>query len=126
MKDLLGILLEHYADQLPLWLTPIQVVVLNITDDQAEYATKITQKLKKHGIKAHKDLRNEKINYKIRSYSLSHVPYMIVLGKKEVEEGCISVRSLSGQQWDGLALESFIARLDDEITQHCVAGGSKD
>ena len=126
IERFIGILLEHYADQLPLWLTPKQVIVLNITDDQAEYATKITDELKKHGIRAHKDLRNEKINYKIRSYSLEHVPYMVVLGKKEVEEQTLAIRSLSGEQSDSVTLGDFIAKLKAELKQRCVAGGVKD
>ncbi len=126
IERFIGIVLEQYADQLPLWLTPKQVIVLNITDLQAEYATIITNELKKHGIKAHKDLRNEKINYKIRSYSLEHVPYMVVLGKKEVDQQTLSIRSLSGEQWDNVLLTDFVSRLKQEIAQRCVAGGSKN
>jgi threonyl-tRNA synthetase len=125
IERFIGILLEHYDKQLPLWLTPKQVIVLNITDNQVEYAEKIVNTLKKQGIRAHKDLRNEKIGYKIRTYSLEHIPYMIIVGDKEMEQDTVSVRIVGGDQLEGISLTDFLARLQEEIKQRCVAGGQK-
>ena len=110
----LAILVEHYAGVLPLWLAPRQVAVLNISDAQAEYATHIHQKLKKMGIKSILDLRNEKIGYKIREHTIEKVPYLIILGDKEVSEQIISVRDRTGQTQQ-LTLSDFSKTVLQEI-----------
>uniref|UniRef100_UPI0035112C5A threonine--tRNA ligase n=1 Tax=Thalassolituus sp. TaxID=2030822 RepID=UPI0035112C5A len=92
-----GILIEHYAGAMPPWLSPKQVSILNITDSQAEYCTEIAEKLKAAGFRADADLRNEKIGFKIREKTLERVPYLLVLGDREVEEGTVNVRTRTGK-----------------------------
>ncbi|HEX6831715.1 MAG TPA: threonine--tRNA ligase [Methyloceanibacter sp.] len=103
-----AILIEHHAGHLPLWLSPVQVMVAPIVSDADVYATKVVDALKRAGIRAEADLRNEKINYKVREHSLAKVPVMFVVGKREAEEGTISVRRLGSQQQEVLALEAAI------------------
>src|SRR3990167_6298961 len=92
----LGILLEHYGGKLPLWLAPIQTIVANITDKQATYVEEIVQELKKHGVRAKSDLRNEKIGFKIREHTIQNIPYLLVVGDREVESRTVSVRTQGG------------------------------
>src|SRR6476469_9996075 len=103
-----GILIEHHAGHLPLWLAPVQLMVAPIVSDADAYATKVLDALKREGIRAEADLRNEKINYKVREHSLAKVPVMFVVGKREPEEGTVSVRRLGSQQQHVLALEAAI------------------
>jgi threonyl-tRNA synthetase len=110
----IGILIEHYAGAFPLWLAPHQVVVLNITERQAEYAASIKNKLADQGFRVISDLRNEKISYKIREHSLQKLPYQVVVGDKEVQAGTVAVRTRSGEDLGAMALEAFIARLHAE------------
>jgi threonyl-tRNA synthetase len=110
----IGILIEHYAGAFPLWLAPHQVVVLNITERQAEYAASIKNKLADQGFRVISDLRNEKISYKIREHSLQKLPYQLVVGDKEVQAGTVAVRTRSGEDLGAMALEAFIARLHAE------------
>jgi threonyl-tRNA synthetase len=110
----IGILIEHYAGAFPLWLAPHQVVVLNITERQAEYAVGIKNKLADQGLRVISDLRNEKISYKIREHSLQKLPYQVVVGDKELQAGTVAVRTRSGEDLGAMALEAFIARLHAE------------
>jgi threonyl-tRNA synthetase len=110
-----AILLEHYAGHLPLWLAPVQVVIANITDQQNEYVANIAKKLKNYGFRVHKDLRNEKIGFKIREHTIARVPYFIIVGEKEVATQTISVRVAQGKQTEGLSLDDFVGRLQSEI-----------
>ena len=103
-----AILIEHHAGHLPLWLSPVQVMVAPIVSDADAYATKVLDALKREGVRAEADLRNEKINYKVREHSLAKVPVMFVVGKREAEEGTVSVRRLGSQQQQVLALEAAI------------------
>jgi len=103
-----AILIEHHAGHLPMWLAPVQVMVAPIVSDADAYATKVLDALKREGIRAEADLRNEKINYKVREHSLAKVPVMFVVGKREAEEGTVSVRRLGSQQQHVLALEAAI------------------
>ena len=103
-----AILIEHHAGHLPLWLSPVQVMVAPIVSDADAYATKVLDALKREGVRAEADLRNEKINYKVREHSLAKVPVMFVVGKREAEEGTVSVRRLGSQQQHVLALEAAI------------------
>ena len=103
-----AILIEHHAGHLPLWLSPVQVMVAPIVSDADAYATKVLDALKRVGVKAEADLRNEKINYKVREHSLAKVPVMFVVGKREAEEGTVSVRRLGSQQQQVLTLDDAI------------------
>ena len=116
LERFIGILIENYAGALPLWLSPKQVVVLNISEKQANYAKKITEELKSSGIRAHADLRNEKIPYKIREHSLQKLPYQIIVGSKEVATEMVSVRTRSGSDLGQMSLQELIDRLKLEIS----------
>jgi threonyl-tRNA synthetase len=114
LERFIGILIEHYAGNFPLWLAPVQAVVMSITDGQAEYATEITQTLKKQGFRVQSDLRNEKITYKIREHSMQRVPYQLVVGEKERVEGKVAVRARGGEDLGQMTLAEFASRLDAE------------
>ncbi|MGH8163159.1 MAG: His/Gly/Thr/Pro-type tRNA ligase C-terminal domain-containing protein, partial [Rhodanobacteraceae bacterium] len=111
MERFIGILIEHHAGNLPPWLAPIQAVVLNITDAQADYAGQIAQALVEKGFRARADLRNEKIGYKIREHTLQKVPYLLVVGDREKESGAVSVRARSGEDLGQMPLQAFVDRL---------------
>ncbi|MCP5276893.1 MAG: threonine--tRNA ligase [Thiobacillus sp.] len=113
MERFIGILIEHYAGNFPVWLAPVQAVVMSITDAQAEYAKEVTQALKKQGFRVVSDLRSEKIGYKIREHSMQRVPYQIVLGDKERQENKLAVRARGGEDLGQMTLEAFIARLQE-------------
>ncbi|MBI1283035.1 MAG: threonine--tRNA ligase [Thiobacillus sp.] len=115
MERFIGILIEHHAGNFPLWLAPVQVMVMNISEHQADYAQKVTQALRQAGIRAVSDLSNNKITYKIREHSLQKLPYQVVVGDKEVETGAVSVRARGNQDLGQLALDDLIARLKQEI-----------
>jgi threonyl-tRNA synthetase len=109
-----GILIEHYAGHLPLWLAPMQVVVATIVSDADDYAGEVLERLKKAGFRAEADLRNEKINYKVREHSLAKVPVLLVVGKREAEEKTVSVRRLGSQKQVVMSLDQAVAVLTDE------------
>ncbi len=111
----IGILIEQYEGKLPVWLAPQQVAVLTITDKHNEGAENITKSLEKAGIRANADLRNEKIGHKIRDYTLKRVPYLLVVGDKELETNSVAVRSRSGQDLGVMPVEAFIGKIVDEI-----------
>ena len=114
MERFIGILIEHHAGDFPLWLAPVQVMVMNISENQAGYAQKVTQALREAGIRAVSDLSNNKINYKIREHSLQKLPYQVVVGDKEMESGVVSVRARGNQDLGQLGLDDLIARLKAE------------
>jgi threonyl-tRNA synthetase len=114
LERFIAILIEHYAGALPLWLSPHQVVVLTITDRQAEYARAVTERLKAAGFRATADLRNEKITYKIREHSLQKLPYQVILGDKELQTQQVAVRTRAGEDLGAMPLEAFIDRLETE------------
>jgi threonyl-tRNA synthetase len=120
IERFLGILLEEYAGRLPLWLAPVQAVVLNITDAQQEYVSNLVEILKNNGLRVTTDLRNEKIGFKIREHTLKNVPYLIVVGDKEVESNTISVRTRSGKDLGALSVSDFIERAKQEIKDRSV------
>jgi len=107
----LGILIEHHAGKFPLWLAPLQVVVATITSDADEYAQTVLARLKAAGIRAELDLRNEKINYKVREHSLAKVPLILVVGKKEAEDQSVALRTLGGANQEILALEDAVVKI---------------
>lgn len=111
----MGILIEHYAGKLPLWLSPVQVAVLTISEKQNEYAEKVCNILQKNGIRASFDLRNEKIGFKIREHTLQKVPYLLVIGDKEVEAGQVAVRSREGVDLGVMTIDTICDTLAQEI-----------
>ena len=110
----IGVLIEHYAGKFPLWLAPIQVVVATITTTADPYAQKVTDALKKAGLRVETDLRNEKINYKVREHSLQKVPVLLVVGQKEAEQGTVAIRRLGSTDQTILSLEDAISTLAQE------------
>ena len=111
----IGILIEHFEGKFPLWLAPEQVVVMNITDKQADYVKNVTETLKKSGIRAISDLRNEKIGFKIRHHTLQRVPYLLVIGDREVETKTVAVRTRSGDDLGSISVDELLSRLNTEI-----------
>jgi threonyl-tRNA synthetase len=114
MERFIGILIEHHAGNFPTWLAPVQAVVLNITDGQADYARQVATRLNEAGFRVQADLRNEKIGYKIREHTLQKVPWLLVIGDREKEKGAISVRTRSGEDLGSMSLQAFIERLQAE------------
>jgi len=125
IERFLGIVLEEYAGNLPLWLAPIQVVVMNITDRQADYVQKITENLQNLGLRVKSDLRNEKIGFKIREHTIARVPYQVVIGDREVANKTLAVRALQSSETDAMSLDEFARRLQTEINQRGRKGGAK-
>jgi threonyl-tRNA synthetase len=115
LERFIGILIEHYAGSLPLWLAPIQAVVLNITDNQADYAKKVVETLRNQGQRVTSDLRNEKIGFKIREHTIQRVPYLLVVGDREAESDTVAVRTRSGKDLGSLSLQALSEGLNAEI-----------
>ncbi|AWN72618.1 threonine--tRNA ligase [Legionella anisa] len=113
----MGILIEHYAGKLPLWLSPVQAIVLTISEKQNDYASKVTQILQKRGIRANYDLRNEKIGFKIREHTLQKIPYLLVIGDKEVESNQVAVRSRDGADLGVMTIDTICDTLAQEIAR---------
>ncbi len=118
LERFIGILIEHHAGALPLWLAPLQAVVLNITDNQADYARKVEESLKNQGLRVKSDLRNEKIGFKIREHTIKRVPYLLVIGDREAEAGTVAVRTRGGKDLGSLPLEQLAAGLKTESASH--------
>ena len=112
----IGILIEHYAGRLPVWLAPVQAVVATIVSDADLYAREVEAELKAAGIRVETDLRNEKINYKVREHSLAKVPHLLVVGKREAEEGTVAVRTLGVEHQKAMPLAEAITMLKAEAT----------
>jgi threonyl-tRNA synthetase len=115
LERFIGILIEHHAGQMPPWLAPLQAVVLNITDRQAEAVERAAKFLRDQGFRVETDLRNEKIGFKIREHTLQKVPYLLVLGDREVENRTLAVRDRKGQDLGVMGLDDFMARLGQEV-----------
>jgi threonyl-tRNA synthetase len=115
LERFIGILIENHAGALPLWLAPLQVVVMNVTDRQEPYVREVRAALEAAGMRVAADLRNEKITYKIREHSIQKLPYQLVLGDKEVAARTVSARTRAGENLAPVALEAFISRLKDEV-----------
>ena len=113
----LGVLIEHYGGAMPAWLSPIQAQILNITDKQAEYCQKIALLLKKRGFRAHSDLRNEKITYKIRDHSLQKTPFLLIAGDREMKNNSISVRARGGEDLGEMSIDDFIQKLQNVVEE---------
>ena len=116
MERFIGILIENHSGALPLWLAPVQAMVLNISAGQAEFAESVAKKLQQHGFRVDSDLRNEKITYKIREHSIQKLPYLLVVGEKEKAANRVAVRARGGEDLGTMSLEEFAARLDAEST----------
>jgi len=114
MERFLGILIENYAGHFPLWLAPTQIVVATITSDADDYAVKVSEQLRAAGLRVETDLRNEKINYKVREHSLVKVPVILVCGRREAEEGTVNVRRLGQKDQQSMTLDAALAALQDE------------
>ncbi len=120
LERFFGCLIEHYAGAFPLWLAPVQVILLPITDNHAEYANKIAQELEESGIRVEKDLRNEKIGFKIREAQLQKIPYMIVLGDKEVEASTLGVRRRRSKETRTLDLKTFLDEVNEAVENRTI------
>ena len=118
MERFIGILIEHHAGILPPWLAPVQAVVMNITDGQAEYVDSVGETLVNQGFRVKADLRGDKIGYKIREHTLQKVPYLLVVGDRERDNGQVAVRALNGEDLGVMTLEQFIAKLRAETEKH--------
>ncbi len=114
MERFIGVLIEHYAGAFPLWLAPVQAVVMNITDRQADYVTQVTDFLKNKSFRVNSDLRNEKIGFKIREHTIHKVPYLLVVGDREVESGSVAVRTRGGEDLGSCSLDELSERLAAE------------
>jgi len=116
LERFIAILLEHHAGRLPAWLSPVQAVLLNITDKQDDYVMRTVESLKKQGFRVDADLRNEKVGFKIREHTLRRVPYLLVAGDKEVAANLLSVRTRSGKDLGTMSPEAFSERLQTELS----------
>jgi len=114
LERFIGILIEEYAGNFPLWLAPVQLVVINITDRQADYAEQVRRELEKQGFRVKIDLRNEKIGFKIREHSMQRVPYLLIIGDKELEGQTVAVRTQKGEDLGSVALKDLVERLKIE------------
>jgi len=112
----IGILIEHFAGKLPVWLAPTQAVVATIVSDADDYARDVSAQLEAAGIRVETDLRNEKINYKVREHSLAKVPHLLVVGKREAEEGTVALRTLGAEHQKVMTLDEAVALLVGEAT----------
>ena len=115
MERFIGILIENYAGALPMWLAPVQVAVLNISDAQAEYATELAARLRKSGFRVHADLRNEKITYKIREHSVQKLPYILVIGDKERDANTVAVRARGNVDLGVMSIDALVERLKQDV-----------
>ena len=116
MERFIGILIEHYAGFMPLWLSPVQAIVLNIADAHSDYAKQVTESLRQNNIRCNSDLRNEKITYKIREHSIQRVPYILVVGDREKETSQVSVRNQKGEDLGSMSLDALLKNLNKEIS----------
>lgn len=117
LERFIGVLIEHYAGAFPIWFAPVQARIMNITDDQAEYGEEVFKELRKAGIRIEKDLRNEKLNYKIREAQVAKTPYMLIIGDKEKADGTVTVRLRNGKNLDPMSIADFVAMIENEVKQ---------
>jgi threonyl-tRNA synthetase len=118
IERFVGVLIEHFAGNFPLWISPVQAIILNVTDNQAPYAEQVFARLRQEGIRIQKDLRNEKLGFKIREAQLGKIPYMLVIGDKEMENGTVTVRHRSGENLPAMTPEEFLRFVQDECRQY--------
>jgi len=115
MERFIGILIENFAGRFPTWLAPVQAVVMNITDGQADYVARAAEFLKNQGLRVETDLRNEKIGFKIREHTLQRVPYLLVAGDRESGTNSLAVRTRNGKDLGAMSLETIATRLAEEV-----------
>jgi threonyl-tRNA synthetase len=115
LERFIGILIEQHAGAMPAWLAPVQTVVTSISENQADFATEVAKSLQKQGVRATLDLRNEKINYKIREHSMQKVPFILVVGDKEKANGTVAVRARGGQDLGVMPLADFQQKISSDI-----------
>jgi threonyl-tRNA synthetase len=115
IERFVGVLIEHFAGAFPVWLSPVQAIVLTVTDRAAEFAQTVGQRLRAEDVRVELDLRNEKLGYKIREAQLQKIPYILVIGDKEVEQGGVAPRLRSGDDLGFMTLDDFVARIKPEI-----------
>ena len=114
LERFIGMLIEHHAGAMPLWLAPSQVLLMNITDSQADFVAKTADALRAAGLRVETDLRNEKITYKIREHSLQKLPYQVIVGDKEVQANTVAVRSRKGEDLGQMSVDQLIDKLKRE------------
>jgi threonyl-tRNA synthetase len=114
IERFIGILIEHYAGSLPFWLAPVQAVVMNITDRQADYCAEVTKSLQDKGFRVDLDLRNEKIGFKIREHTLQRTPYLLVVGDREKEDRSVAIRTRGGEDLGAMPLDAVVSRFNTE------------
>jgi threonyl-tRNA synthetase len=112
-----GMLIENYEGAFPAWLSPLQAAILNITDKHAPYAKKVEESLKNKGFRVESDLRNEKIGFKIREHTIQRVPYLLVVGEKEAENGTVAVRTRAGEDLGAISIDAFVERLEQDVAR---------
>jgi threonyl-tRNA synthetase len=115
IERFIGVLIEHFAGNFPVWLAPVQAVVLTVTDSQAPYATSVYEALRASGVRVQKDFRNEKLGFKIREAQLQKIPYMLVIGDKEVESATVTPRFRDGTNLDSMTVDAFANHLLGEM-----------
>jgi len=118
IERFIGVLIEHYAGSFPLWLSPVQAIVLNVTDNQAEYAEQVYQQLRAAGVRVEADLRNEKLGFKIREAQMAKIPYMLVIGDREMEEKTVAPRFRNGDNLAPMSVADFVKFIEEESAQH--------
>ena len=126
LERFIGILIENYGGAFPVWLAPIQAVVLNISEKQSDYGKKVVETLGNQGFRVDSDLRNEKIGFKIRQHTLAKVPYLLVIGDREVESGAVAVRTRSGEVLGSMQVEAFAQHLAEDVKQRGRSSNSKE
>lgn len=115
IERFIGVLIEHFAGNFPVWLSPVQAIVLTVTDNQQPYAAQVFESLRTNGVRVQKDFRNEKLGFKIREAQLQKIPYMLVIGDKEVESGTVTPRFRDGSNLAAMKPEEFVAFVNDEV-----------
>ncbi len=118
IERFIGVLIEHFAGNFPLWISPVQAVIVNVTDNQADYAEQVYRSLRNEGLRVQKDLRNEKLGFKIREAQMEKVPYMLVIGDREMAEGKVSPRHRSGKTLDSMTPAEFVRLVEDECRHY--------
>jgi threonyl-tRNA synthetase len=115
IERFIGVLIEHYAGNFPSWLSPVQAMVLTVTDNQLSYAQKVFDELRGAGVRVQRDFRNEKLSYKVREAQLQKIPYMLVIGDKEMESGTVTPRYRDGRNLEAMQPADFIAFIEEEV-----------
>ena len=118
IERFIGVLIEHYAGSFPLWLSPVQAIVLNVTDNQAAYAQQAFEQLRNAGVRVELDLRNEKLGFKIREAQMAKIPYMLVIGDREMETQTVAPRFRDGKSLDPMSISDFVSLVQTEAAAY--------